>query len=211
MSLVSSPFTPQAYSPVAQTEQELAYELLTEPSWSEEAYLVFSEAFNRPMELSERRLVILPMPPLTHQRILKRFVYEAETWLASSGRGEALFAPHPIRLWPGKMREPDVMVWLTEHKDRMKERASSPPDLAVEIISPGNESHDLETKFEEYAQAGIAEYWIIQPATRTISVYGLEGRAYKLRAHFVPGQCVSSTVLGGFEIQVDSLFPTEKQ
>src|SRR5437667_2440797 len=122
MSILSAPFKPQAYSPVAQTEQELAYELLSEPAWGEEAYLVFSEAFNRPMELSDGRLIILPMPSLTHQRILKQFVYHAQQWLAQAKRGEILFAPHPIRLWPGKYREPDAMIWLTEHKGRMRER-----------------------------------------------------------------------------------------
>jgi Uma2 family endonuclease len=207
MSIVSSPFTPEAYSPGARTEQELAYELLAGQTWSEEAYLTFSEAFNRSLELSEGRLVILPMPSLTHQRILKEFVYRAQTWLNESRRGEVLFAPHPIRLWPGKYREPDAMIWLAEHKERMGERESGPPDLALKIISPGNEPHDMETKFQEYALAGIPEYWIIQPGTRGISIYGLEGREYRLREHFGPGQLASSVVLKGFGIQVASLLP----
>src|SRR5438477_6244753 len=122
MSIVSAPFRPEAYSPMAQTEQELAYELLSEPAWSEEAYLVFSEAFNRPMELSDGRLILLPLPSLTHQRVLKRFVSFAEKWLTEGNRGEIIFAPRPIRLWSGKYREPDAMIWLDEHKDRMGER-----------------------------------------------------------------------------------------
>src|SRR5881394_1677784 len=109
MSIVSAPFTPQTFSLSARTEQELAYELLSEPAWSEEAYLVFSEAFNRPIELSDGRLIILPRPSLTHQRILKQFVYRAQAWLAEAKQGEILFAAHPIRLWPGKYREPDAM------------------------------------------------------------------------------------------------------
>src|SRR5438045_5883029 len=98
MSIVSSPFTPQTYSPSAQSEQELAYELLSEPAWSDEAYLVFSEAFNRPIELSDGRLTILPMPSLTHQRVLRQFVQHVEAWLAQAKRGEIIFAAHPIRL-----------------------------------------------------------------------------------------------------------------
>src|ERR1044071_7304554 len=108
MPIVSAPFTKQTFSPAAQTEQELAYELLSERVWSEEAYLTFSEAFNRPLELSDGRLVILPMPSLTHQRILRQFVGQAQDWLAANQRGEILFAAHPIRLWPGKYREPDA-------------------------------------------------------------------------------------------------------
>jgi len=133
------------------------------------------------------RLIILPMPSLTHQRILRQFAYYAQTWLTENKRGEIIFASHPIRLWPGKYREPDAMVWLNEHMDRVGERESSPPDLALEIVSPSNEPHDLETKFREYAQAGIPECWIIQPATRRVSVYTLEERAYRLLGHFGPG------------------------
>jgi Uma2 family endonuclease len=209
MSIVSSPFTPQTYSPSAQTEQELAYELLSEPAWSEEAYLVFSEAFNRPIELSDGRLIILPMPSLTHQRILRRFVHHAQTWLAEAERGEIVFAAHPIRLWPGKYREPDAMVWRKEHKARMGERESGPPDLVVEIISPSNEPHDTDTKVREYAQARIPEYWIIQPQTRSVSVYTLEDRAYRLLTQSGPGQRAHSLVLSGFELAVNDLFPAE--
>src|SRR6266481_387595 len=198
MSIVSAPFTPKTFSPSARTEQELAYELLSEPVWNDQAYLTFSEAFNRPIELSDGHLIVLPMPSLTHQRILKKFVYLAQRWLATSKRGEILFAAHPIRLWPGKYREPDAMIWLSEHKNRMGERESGPPDLALEIVSPDNEPHDLETKFQEYAQAGISEYWIIQPQTHTVSVHTLDGQNYKLLAQFVPGQRASSRILPGF-------------
>jgi len=209
MSIVSAPFTPKTFSPSARTEQELAYELLSEPVWSDKAYLTFSEAFNRPIELSDGHLIILPMPSLTHQRILKQFVYLAQTWLATMKRGEILFAAHPIRLWPGKYREPDAMIWLNEHKNRMGERESGPPDLALEIVSPNNEPYDLETKFREYAQAGIPEYWIIQPETRTVSVFTLDAKSYKLAAQSMPGQRASSRILPGFEVAVDDLFAAE--
>jgi Uma2 family endonuclease len=205
MAIVSASFTKQTYSPSAQSEQELAYELLAGHLWSEEAYLIFSETFNRPMELSDGRLVILPMPSLTHQRILRRFVDRAQAWLSTNDSGEIIFAAHPIRLWPGKYREPDAMIWLNEHKERMGERESGPPDVAVEILSPGNEPHDTETKFAEYAQAGIPEYWIIQPSTGRVSVYILEGRAFRLAGHFGRGDRASSAVMRGFEVDVAEL------
>jgi len=206
MAIVSSPFKKETYSPSAQSEQELAYELLNEPAWSEEAYLAFSEAFNRPMELSDGRLVILPMPSLTHQRILKQFAFQTQQWLSERNAGEILFAPHPIRLWPGKYREPDAMVWLNEHRNKMGERESGPPDLAVEVLSVSNEPHDIEIKFREYAQAKIPEYWIIQPETKTVSVYALDGKAYRLAGRFGPGERAKSAILSTFDLPVDCLF-----
>jgi Uma2 family endonuclease len=205
MSIVSARFKQQLYSPVAKTEQELAYELLNEPSWSEEAYLTFSEAFNRPMELSDGRLTILPIPSLTHQRILREFTQRAENFLGTRKLGELLFAAHPIRLRPGKYREPDAMIWLNEHKERMGERESGPPDLVLEIVSPTNEALDLETKFKEYAEAGISEYWIVLPETRRVSVYHLDMGNYQLVAHFGAGEHARSITLPGFEIELKDL------
>ena len=59
------------------------------------------------------------------------------TWTGQGDRGKVLFAPHPIRLWPGKYREPDAMVYLAAHRDRLGEQESGPPDLALEVRSPG--------------------------------------------------------------------------
>ena len=128
-------------------------------------------------------------------------------WLKENKIGHLLFAPHPIRLRPDKYREPDVMVWLNEHRDRMRERESGPPDLAVEIDSATNEAHDTGTKFREYAEAGISEYWIVNPRTRLVSVFVLETGAYKLVADFGVGGHARSSILTGFEIAVASLFP----
>jgi Uma2 family endonuclease len=76
----------------------------------------------------------------------------------------------------------------------MGERESGPPDLAVEITSTNNEPHDTDTKVREYAQAGIPEYWVIQPQTRNVLVYTLEGRAYRLLARSGPGERAHSVV-----------------
>lgn len=191
------------------SEQELVYDWFLDQHWTEEAYLAVSETSNHFIELSDGRLVILPMPTLTHQSIVLEFAGRARDWLKQNNVGKVIVAPHPIRLWPGKYREPDIMVWLNEHRERMGEKESGPPDLAVEVHSPSNEPLDTDTKFREYALAGIAEYWMVNPRTRRLSVYTLEGRAYKLLAHFGPGERARSIILPGFEVAVDDLLPPE--
>ncbi|MEK7277905.1 MAG: Uma2 family endonuclease [Chloroflexota bacterium] len=193
----------------AQTEKDVVYDFFREEFWPDEAYSVFANNFNRQIELSNGKVVILPMPTLLHQRLSKRLFKMLDLWLAEHKLGEALYAPHPIRLWPGKYREPDVMAWLDEHRDRMGEQESAPPDLAVEIVSPGNEPHDTDTKFKEYALAGISEYWIVNPKTARISVYAIEGRDYKLVGDFGSGERARSNILTGFEVAVDDLFRAE--
>jgi Uma2 family endonuclease len=149
------------------------------------------------------------MPNAEHQIILLELAARIKTWLQETKMGRVMVAPHPIRLWPGKYREPDVMIWRTENLHRIGEKDSGPPDLAVEIHSPSNPELDQETKFQEYARAGIPEYWMIDPQSRAISVYSLENHTYKLVNRFRSGDRATSFVLAGFEAAVDDLFPAK--
>jgi len=55
------------------------------------------------------------------------------------------------------------------------------PDLIVEILSPSNSKYDLNTKFDLYEEAGVLEYWIVNPMEKTILVYSLkDGKYYGL-------------------------------
>src|SRR5216684_646925 len=65
---------------------------------------------------------------------------------------------------------------------------------------------DLVTKREEYARAGIGEYWIIDPEQQTITVLGLDGEQYRLHGEFALGQRAASAVLPGFEVDVATVF-----
>ena len=61
-------------------------------------------------------------------------------------------------------------------------------DVRLQPTSPADPERDTKVKRADYAEAGIPEYWIIQPSARRVSVYALEGRAYRLLAHFGPGE-----------------------
>lgn len=58
----------------------------------------------------------------------------------------------------------------------------------------------------EYARAGVSEYWLADPDTRTIEVYTLDDGVYALLGQFGAGQMAGSQVLSGFEVSVDEVF-----
>ena len=78
------------------------------------------------------------------------------------------------------------------------------PDGAVEVLSEGKEhgQRDLEVKRGEYAEAGIQEYWIVDPETERILVLALDSSAYHEHGAFGPGQAASSVLLEGFSVDV---------
>jgi Uma2 family endonuclease len=53
------------------------------------------------------------------------------------------------------------------------------PDLVIEVVSPTNRAHDLVTKRALYAQGGVREYWVVDPATRALEVLTLDRGAFR--------------------------------
>jgi Uma2 family endonuclease len=84
------------------------------------------------------------------------------------------------------------------------------PDFVVEVLSKSTKKNDRETKFEDYAAHGVAEYWIIDPTRQTIEPFTIDAdtEAYAPAGVFRVGQSVSSTALAGFTIPVKAVFDT---
>ena len=80
-------------------------------------------------------------------------------------------------------------------------------DLAVEIVSGGAEAHkrDYVDKRIDYAKAGIAEYWIVDPEQSVITVLGLNGNSYITLGEYGVGQIASGQYWEGFSISVDQV------
>lgn len=173
--------------------------------WTESAYLALKT--NRLVELSDGCLEVLPMADAVHQRILKYLAWLMDAFVRQHALGEVLFAPFPIRLWPEKMREPDIVFM---RPGRMPDPTEPPNgvDLALEIVSPGEESRrrDLVKKPQEYAKAGIHEYWIVDPQEHRITVLVLDGQSYREHGVFGPGSQATSQLLAGFSVSVDAVF-----
>lgn len=78
-------------------------------------------------------------------------------------------------------------------------------DLVIEIVSPDRPARDTEEKPRDYAEAGIPEYWIVNPLTSTITVLVLEGQAYVEHGIFQRGDQAVSKLLDGFRVSVDEV------
>jgi len=76
----------------------------------------------------------------------------------------------------------------------------------MEVVSEDDPDRDYVDKRSEYAKAGIREYWIVDPRTRSITLLTLRGRAYLERGVFKDGQAVASAQLKGFSVDVSEVF-----
>jgi len=174
--------------------------------WREADYFALPDT-NRHLELSKGELVMPPHPTRSHQAAVQEFFIRLRAFVQERNLGEVYIAPLPVRLWPGKIREPDVLFMAREHRERMAEQAFGPPDLVMEVLSPSTRSTDRVEKFAEYAQAGIPEYWIADPDARTAEVFILRAGVYELLGKWGADETAHSALLGGFQVRVGDLFP----
>ena len=148
------------------------------------------------------------MPTEEHQLIML-FLYRSLFGFVTPRRlGTVLAAPLRVQLWEGKFREPDIVFLLAEHADRRGDRFWRGADLVMEVVSEDDPDRDVVQKRDEYARAGIAEYWIVDPRDRTITVLALETTAgsYRVVGTFGAGGRACSRLLEGFHVDVDAAF-----
>jgi Uma2 family endonuclease len=195
--------TPRIPSANGEPAWEAAYMLPLQGSWGEEDFLKFHT--NRMAELVNGRLEILPMPTLKHQRILRWLlgVFEA----AAPSGSMTLFAPLPTRLFPGTIREPDLLYIAPENAPGPDVDYPSHLDLALEIVSPGKDARqrDYEDKRADYARAGITEYWIVDPEENQVTVLVLQHGTYAEHGVFRPGDIASGLLLPALSVDVGTM------
>lgn len=174
--------------------------------WSEEEYLALPG--NHLTEFDHGRIEVLDMPSELHQLLVAHLYRVLLEFVGASGLGTVLFAPFPIKLWEGKIREPDVVFMRREHASRRHDNYWWGADLVMEVMSPDDPKRDSEIKKREYAIAGIPEYWLIDPAGQTVTVFVLDGTADRYSVHGVyeSGQWAGSMNLSGFLVDVQALF-----
>jgi len=173
-------------------------------------YLSATRHSRRIAELNDGYLEVPPVPTTEHQLIVQFLSNLLLFFVRPRARGQVLFAPLRVRLRRGKYREPDVIFMLTENVHRIGNEYWDGADLVMEVVSPDGPERDRVIKRREYAEAGIREYWIVDPLLRQITVLELKGPEYAVHGEFKDGQKATSVLLPGFEADVTATFEAAK-
>ena len=193
-------------------EPQYAWEVATlfpeQGCWSEEAYLNLTDGTNKLVEFSDGRLEFLPMPTEQHQALVGFLYHALLDFVTKHDLGIVPFPPLRVRVRPGKIREPDVLFLRKENYHLRSNRFWNGADLVMEVVSPDplDRQRDYQEKLAEYAEAGIAKYWIVDPERRLVAVNRLGAGRYVLHGEFTPGEKATSELLAGFMVDVTALF-----
>jgi Uma2 family endonuclease len=126
---------------------------------------------------------------------------------AHGGLGETYVNAYPLRLSEDVAREPDVFFIRRENADRAHGTfVEGAADLVIEIVSPSTRAVDRGVKYYEYEQAGVPEYWLVDPLRERVEAYRLgPGGVYEAVAPEDP-PVLRSEVLPGMWISVEWLW-----
>ncbi len=154
-------------------------------------------------ELIHGRFYLSPSPVRLHQFLVLRLGRLLDD-VAEAVGGEALVAPMDVHLADHTVAQPDVLYVSPERQEIVQNWIEGAPDLVVEVLSPSTARMDRLLKLNRYAAAGVSEYWLVDPAVRTIEFLVNGGEQFVVHAQ--DGGSWKSPAVPGIELDIDGFW-----
>jgi Uma2 family endonuclease len=152
-----------------------------------------------------------PAPASKHQRYSADIGFQIQTFLYKKPC-QIYYAPFDVRLERNTddkknttVVQPDISVICDANKIDEK-GCNGAPDLVVEILSPGNSKKEMKLKFELYEEAGVLEYWIVDPEKEVVFQYILENGIFTNHKPLISDDILVSKVIKGFSFELAKIF-----
>jgi Uma2 family endonuclease len=174
--------------------------------WTYDDYKKLPDDGNR-YEILNGVLLLMPSPKDSHQNAAGWIYHHLVIHVRLAGLGKVRMAPLDVKLDEKNTFQPDVLVVLNEHLDRLTEDGvMGAPDLTVEVLSPSTALEDRVDKHREYALAGVPEYWIVSTERHTVEVFTLKGREYRSLGIFSGKDTLPSKIVPNIPVHVEQFF-----
>ncbi|HLM99577.1 MAG TPA: Uma2 family endonuclease [Bryobacteraceae bacterium] len=161
-------------------------------------------------EVVEGRAVLVPPPEIPHQIVSAKLNRLLDEKIEKLDYGfvvpaVSVFIPRePSPLGEIQTRTPDLIV--SRHRPRRYFEAGEPPDLVIEILSTPRGNVERTEKLDDYALAGIGEYWIVDPFKRAVEIYRLADGVYR-DPEIISDGTISARAFPGLEIEIARIWP----
>jgi Uma2 family endonuclease len=154
---------------------QLAEQIMAMPAraphrpWTEEEFYAARDAAppGERWELVDGEVLVTPSPHWVHQRIVVRLTILLDAYVRPRGFGEVFSSPLDVKLQPGLVLQPDLLVVpsgeLRRRSDIVKRLL-----LAAEVVSPSSARYDRVTKRPHYQRNRVSEYWIVDDTSQTV-------------------------------------------
>ena len=137
-------------------------------------------------EVFDGQIYYMSSPSQDHQTISTELTTILNSYIRNSnGACRVFHAPFDVKLsdMPLTVVQPDIMIICDKDKLDGK-RCNGAPDFIIEIVSPSNPADDYIRKLYHYENAGVREYWIVDPGRKTVSVNYFERNKLNIQYSF---------------------------
>lgn len=182
-------------------------------SYSYADYLTWQ--FEERVELLKGKIFRMsPAPNVLHQSVLTQL--QGRLFQLLTDKPCNLFsAPFDVRLYDSKKSkrnedvftvvQPDLCVICDPNK-LDEHGAIAAPELVIEILSPGNSKKEMKYKYDLYEEAGVMEYWIVDPVYKTVFVYVLENGKFVGQHPLIEDDKIVSRLFPELDFELKGVF-----
>jgi Uma2 family endonuclease len=160
----------------------------------------------RRYEIIEGDLCMTPAPVTRHQIIVGRLLHVLLSYLETHPLGTVLTAPCDVVLSNNDIVQPDVLYVQNNSKAQVTEQnIQGPPDMVVEVLSPGTAARDRDLKRKRYEYFGVQEYWLVDPDLNTFEILALHTGQYTQVCFATRPATCSSVLLPDLTLDLNQL------
>lgn len=146
-------------------------------------------------------------PNIKHQIISGNLELELRLFVRKNRLGQVFDAPTDVKITETNTVEPDIFFISNDQLSIIKEnRIEGVPDIVIEILSPSTGYYDLRTKYDIYENAGVKEYWIVDPELKTFEIYSNQDKTFVLIQKLKEKGLVKSAIFSELELDIQVLW-----
>ena len=154
-------------------------------------------------EYVKGELVPMAPPTMEHGEISTNVVWYLQSHVRENQLGRVYTAETTFRLGERAVKPDAAFVTAARLPENRRKSSSQPPDLAVEVVSPSDTLYGVAEKAVDYLDAGTRLVWVIEPVTKTVTVYRSRTDIRTLKCG---DTLTGEDVVEGFACQVEELF-----
>ncbi|MEM8893577.1 MAG: Uma2 family endonuclease [Bacteroidota bacterium] len=169
--------------------------------------------FDEMVEVIKGKVFKMSPAPLPSHQVVAGNLYLKMRLFFENDTCQLFFAPFDVRIPTKSSKDEDIVTVfqpdlcvICDISKIDRRGCLGAPDLVVEILSKSTAEKDLKIKYNLYEEAGVKEYWIIEPEYRKIDQYSLENRVYSLRKIYTQSDTMSSILFPELKIAVVDVF-----
>ena len=171
--------------------------------------------FQERLELFKGKIFKMsPAPSMYHQKVSRDLT--GLLWNNFKNNSCNLFvAPFDVRLLSTKNSKSDTDIYTVVQPDlcvicdesKLDARgAIGAPELMIEILSPGNSKKEMRYKYDLYQEAGVLEYWIVNPENKTIFIYILKEGIFVGQHPLIEDDKIESPLFPQLDFKLEEIF-----